>query len=190
MGPQGKAGLTGIQGEIGPMGPQGEASTITIQTISNLGTFSPIIKAIASDGTSGILNALPLDIISASTSSSQTAWATNNTLTLDGTWWMSSIDSGNPEWVEYDFNSKVLLASVYASCTNGRNGNGVKIQASVDQSNWIDIHVFDSSKWIIGIDQMTYQNSIIVQSAYKYIRLYSDPTSYCMYDYIKYFGVI
>jgi hypothetical protein len=131
-----------------------------------------------------------LEAATASTSSAQTPWESNNTLLLDEKWWMSAIDSGNAEWVEYDFNSKVLLSSVYASCTIGRNGTAVKIKASNNRSNWVDIHIFDTSKWITGSDKMTYQNSIIVNTVYQYVRFYSEPTSYCMYDYIKYFGIV
>lgn len=102
------------------------------------------------------------------------------------------VDTSNPEWIRYDFGTPALISGIYASFGNGRNGAGNKIQGSSDASTWTDIHVVDAAKYVYNINgdsQQTYSNYINAPAAYRYIRLYSEPSPYCLYDFIQYIGV-
>ena len=149
--------------------------------------MTPVIKS----GTT-VLNSVLLTPSSASASSVSGAWVATNALVRDGTWWMSGVDTNNEEWLQYDFGSPVLISGIYAAFTNGRNGANNKIQGSTDGTTWTDLHTFDGSKFVYNINgdnQQTYANTIAASAAYRYIRLYSAASPYCMYDFVQYSGV-
>jgi len=197
QGPQGLQGDTGLQGPQGDQGPQGsigptgQAGYASVQIITNLGTITPAIKVVGSDGSSAIVNGGIVSPSGTTASSFSAPWVSDNALVQDGQWWLSAIDSNNPEWIQYDFGVPLLLTGVYAVCANGRNGAGNKLQGSTDGNTWIDIHTFDGTKWTYIPDGnlSAYSNYVDIDTAYRYIRLYSDPSPYCCYDFIQYIGL-
>lgn len=157
----------------------------------DLGTVLPVVRLTA-NAQSAVLNASVLTPTGALIASSQTGgWDPDNVLVKDGQWWMSGTDTGNPEWVEFDFGTPVLIASVYAACGNGRSGSANKLQASDNGSTWVDIHTFDASKRVYSATDglQHYRNTVEVGQAYRYIRLYSGPSPYCLYDFVQFTGV-
>jgi len=197
-GAQGEPGPAGVQGEPGPAGVQGEpgpagsnGSITNIEVVTNLNTMSPILKVTVAGG-DFVINGLPLTPVSATASSVTGAWNPTEAMIKDGKWWMSGIDTNNQEWLRYDFGSSVVVTSVYASFGNGRRGANVKFQGSVDDSTWVDIHTMDASKIVYnanGDSQQTYCNAVTTLGSYRYIRLLSAASPYCLYDYIRYMGV-
>lgn len=194
QGPTGPAGSngTGATGPTGPAGPAGASGSFSsIEVVTNLNTITPVLRATVG-ANSYIINATLLTPSSATASSNSPSWTADKALVKDSSWWMSAVDSGNPEWIRYDFGSPVLVTGVYASFGNGRNGAGNKIQGSTDGTTWVDIHTVDASKFIYnanGDNQQTYSNYINASATYRYIRYYSAPSPYCLYDYIQYSGL-
>lgn len=189
QGEPGEQGPTGSQGEPGPPGPSGGLDSMEV--VTSLNTMMPVLKATVGS-TSFVLNARFLTPNSVTSSSITGSWNPENTLVRDGAWWMSGVDTGNPEWLQYDFGTPVLISSVYSSFGNGRHGSANKIQGSLDGSSWIDIHTVDASKFsynLNGDGQTVYRNAIDSDTAYRYIRYYSGPSPYCLYDFIQYSGV-
>lgn len=188
-GAQGLPGNDGADGADGAQGPPGSFDNITV--ITNLNTMTPVLRANVGPD-QYVINSSLLTPVATSSSSVTSPWNPDNALVLDGAWWMSGVDTGNEEWIKYDFGTPVLVTGIYASFGNGRNGAGNKIQGSTDDSVWVDIHTFDFSKFIYnanGNSQQTYNNYISSDAAYRYIRLYSAPSPYCLYDFIQYTGV-
>jgi hypothetical protein len=181
-GPTGPQGSTGSQG---PTGPQGSSGFATVSVVTTYGTINPCIVVTGSDETSAIINSLEITPSSVTSSSGSNP---ENTLTRNNIYWMSLTDTGNPEWVRYDLGSAYLITGVFAVCGNGREGVNPKIQGSNDDSNWTTIHLFDSGKWVYSTQQV-YSNSITPTIPYRYVRLHSDQSPYCLYDYIQYIGV-
>lgn len=190
-GDTGDRGLQGIKGDNGLQGIPGDSSSnnISLATLLNIGIISPIQQIVFPDGNRVTLNTNVLQPISAWASSVSGPWVASNIFIKDDTWWMSEIDSGNDEWVAVDFGSKVLLSSIYCSAGSNHNGGSNKIQVSIDSSNWSDIHIIYESKWQINSNNQTYQNVISTSNAYQYARLISTVSSYCLYDFIQYYGI-
>jgi hypothetical protein len=195
QGPPGEQGIPGNDGDQGIQGIQGIQGTAgsfdNISVIVNLNTMIPIIKTTVGEN-SYILNASLLTPVSTSSSSVTGAWNPVNALVRDASWWMSGTDTGNEEWIKYDFGTPVLITGIYASFGNGRNGASNKIQGSTNNSTWVDIHTVDASKFAYNLNgdgQQTYSNYINTDTTYRYIRLYSAASPYCLYDFIQYIGV-
>jgi len=190
-GSQGPAGPAGSQGETGSPGPTGSGGNITVEAL-RIGTIVPAIQVSGSDSTQAIINgAMITPGASGVTGSSYTdSYVPQNVLINNDQAWLSAIDSNNPEWVEYDFGSPRLFTGIYAVCSNGRFGAGNKIQASNDNVTWTDIHIFDDNWTYDSLNNtQIYTNYINDINTYRYVRLYSEPSPYCMYYYIQYIGL-
>lgn len=156
--------------------------------LTNTGTVTPVVRVVGAP-VSATLNAVPLTPVAASSSSTTSPWVATNAYAQDGKWWMSSVNSNSPEWIMYDFAAPVYIASVYAHCGLGRHGGGNLIQASTNGTNWVTIHAFVADNWTYQSTGQTYVSIITPPGAFRYVRLYSAPSPYCLYDRIQYTGV-
>jgi hypothetical protein len=191
QGAQGNTGAQGSQGNTGAQGATGPAGSSSSGSISST-TINACVMPLLKIG-STIINAIPLIPTTATASSTSSPHIASNALTREGNWWMSGVDTNNAEWICYDFVSPVLITAIYSSCGNGRYGGGNKIQGSSNNSSWTDLHSFDYSKMVYNINgdsQQVYRNAIDTSNtAYRYIRLYSTASPYCLYDFIQYLGI-
>ncbi len=115
-------------------------------------------------------------------------WIASNVLVEDGRWWMSAVNSNSPEWLLFDFGAAVTLTFVVARCGLGRHGAGNRIQGSTDGRTWVDLHAFVATGWNYQSTGQTYTSAIQASGAYRYVRLYSDPSPYCLYDFVQFQG--
>lgn len=193
-GPQGIQGVTGPLGETGPQGlqgPTGHKPNVSIQIDTSL-TKVPIIKFVVDDDFV-VINGTPQNPTAITASSFVQPWVPSNTLTADSQWWVSESDTGNPEWLTYDFGpNKIYLTSVYLLSGNGRGGTNIRLQGSNDENIWTELDPLSNTwRFINATSLMEYTGQITgITDTYRYIRLYSDPTSYCLYDYVQYYGII
>jgi hypothetical protein len=173
---------------MGPQGPVGPAGNGSISVTYVPGIVTPVVRAVTSTGEQVTVNALKVTPSTVTASSFVEPWQPSNVLVNDGVWWHSAVNSSNAEWVNFDFQTPVVVSSVYARCGLGRNGLNNKIQGSSNNVDWVDIHTFSSSNWTYGTNQ-TYTSFISASNAFRYVRLFSDPSPYCLYDFIQYTGV-
>jgi hypothetical protein len=71
-----------------------------------------------------------------------------------------------------------------------------KIQGSNDGTTWVDLLDLPFVDWrypdpnpdnLINLSNVVDTTSNVT---YRYVRLYSDPTVYCCYDHIQYYGLV
>lgn len=197
-GPCGPKGNSGLMGPIGPAGMDGESCSLVMSV--NVELCSPVMKLLVSNGDCVVLNTCPLKPISTSASSVTEPWLSGNLVnpTFDDespSWWMSLVNTGNPEWVVYDFGKKVLITCVHLSCNNGRIGSSPKLQGSNDGTVWVDLTDLPNSEWnypepnphnLVKLSKCINSNDV----AYRCVRLCSEPTVYCCYDHIQFYGLM
>ena len=160
------------------------------------------MKLMCASGNSVVLNTYPLKPVSTSASSVTEPWVSDNlvnpTLYYDTpSWWMSLVNTNNPEWIMFDFGKCVLVTCVHLSCNNGRTGSSPKLQGSNDLTVWNDLIDLPHSEWQYLYIQPNPNNLIKLSKCvdlnnvtYRYVRLHSDPTVYCCYDHIQFYGLI
>lgn len=104
--------------------------------------------------------------------------------------WMSEIDSGNPEWLRYDFGAAVVLTRVRAYMVDGVSP---MIQGSNDGETWTDIQALGEGSTFAAGPWRLYASvdaAISTTSAYRYVRMYSEPTPFLYYAWLAFDGAI
>jgi hypothetical protein len=126
----------------------------------------------------------------ATASSVAGGWTPAHAAWEDQAGWMSEMNSGNPEWLQYDFGGPVVLTRVHAFAVNGRHGYRPMIQGSNDGTSWTDIHALGQegtgrAPWTgyLEIDE-----SISSATAFRYVRLYSQPMPFVYYAWLGFDG--
>lgn len=121
-----------------------------------------------------------------------------NAMKEDGTSWMSSISTGKPEWLQYDYGAgvKVKVSAVRAYISNGRSGNPT-FQGSNDGATWVTLGSWDESKFTPdsapwrGEGIGTYADKFPAsREGYRYVRIYSAGAPYLYYRWLHFFGVV
>jgi hypothetical protein len=204
-GPPGEQGLKGEKGDVGEPGPAGLAGC-TLTKKKHVDLRQPISKLLCPSGECCLLNTHALTPINVSASSVTEPWVPENLLEYtkhsdtNVKWWMSLVNTNNPEWVCFEFPKHVLVSCVHISCNNGRTGTNPKIQSSNDGVNWFDYLMFESSDWeypdpnehnLVKLTKCCKLLTDTLQECnpFVYYRLYSEPTVYCCYDHIQFFGI-
>lgn len=113
--------------------------------------------------------------------------------------WMSWVDTGNPEWLQYDYGEglKVKVTAVRAYLANGRQGNSPIFQGSNDLKNWVTFGTWDQKNFTFnGAPWPGYGSYAADFSAssegYRYIRIYSpeNKRTYMFYSWLQFYGVV
>jgi hypothetical protein len=130
----------------------------------------------------------------AATSSSITGgWSAGQAAASDQAGWMSELDSGNPEWLQYDFGTPMVLTQVHAYAVMGRHGVHPVIQGSNDGITWTELVALGNgagpgaAPWH-GYGSMS--EPIVTSTAYRYARLYSEPAPFIYYSWLAFEGVV
>lgn len=100
------------------------------------------------------------------------------------TYWMSAIDSGNPEWVELQFNTAITINYLTIVLNNGRQGTNPVVQGSSDGRTWTTLVSIDA--FAFPNDEDNFRHIEIRSSTswlYTYYRYYSDPSPYVLLNY-------
>ncbi len=174
-GPVGPAGPKGDQGEpgpVGPAGPKGDQGEPGIQIVTAFGYLNPVST-------------------SESSTTTNPPWPASNLLT-PGTQdhWISEANRGVEEWARFDMGTRVLLVYMFCTFANGRDGTNPKIQVSNDGTTWITVHNFTAANYgaVTPQNYRNYQTPLNLSETYRFVRLQSDPTVYCHYSYLQFFG--
>ena len=101
----------------------------TFEVDYNLGPFKPVKRVILPNSSYYIVNDVALTPQSVTASSYSAPWVPTNATVFDngGGWWLSGVDTHNPEWICYQYATPVIISGVYAYYGNGRNGANNKI---------------------------------------------------------------
>jgi len=128
----------------------------------------------------------------AATSSSITGgWSAGQAVASDQAGWMSELDSGNPEWLQYDFGTPVVLTRVHAYAVMGRAGTHPVIQGSNDGITWTELVALGND----GVGEAPWHGygsmsePITSSTAYRYARLYSETAPFIYYSWLAFEGV-
>jgi hypothetical protein len=182
-GPQGPAGMQGIMGPSGPSGPVGPSGLDGQQ-----GPVGPAGEAVVLLSLFSNLN--PVSATESSTTTNP-PWPATGLLSPGTTdQWLSAANTGSPEWARYDMGARVLLTNMFCTFANGRDGSNPSIQVSNDLVSWTTVHVFNAAQYGAVTPQnfRNYQANFNLSETYRYVRLHSDPTVYCHYAYLQFFG--
>jgi hypothetical protein len=128
--------------------------------------------------------------VNASSSSQSGGWSAADAEDPDFAGWMSAVDSGNVEWLEYDLGAPYYLTGLQLYVVNGRDGSGEVIQGSNDESTWTTMYAVDPSLFtnngpLAGDGDVAYTDSIQTTEAYRYVRMYSQPAPYLFYSWMQ-----
>lgn len=127
--------------------------------------------------------------VHAEASSEAYPWTATNAWFTDGKYWSSAEEDSS--WITYDIGYNVRVYSILAKCPLDEGGSNIKIQGSVDNQTWEDIHTFDSSKWSKSSDAQSYLSNIVpVSPPFRFLKLVCDNVDKpcCKYDFIQYKG--
>jgi hypothetical protein len=165
-----KPGPRGPTGPRGPRGPSGDAasSTIVIPTASLVPTSIVTSSGSAGEGNEYILRP-----------------GLN-------TYWISDIDTESEEGVTFTYTQAVLPTFLYMSYANGRIGGGVVLQGSNDGTTWTTLHTVDDSlqRYANDDSQTPFYAQPLVGNVntYTQLRLWSQPSPYCMWYHVSIHG--
>lgn len=163
-------GGVGQQGPQGPQGPQGD-------TGGGSSTFYPPFGPI-----------IPTSF-TASSSAANSSSNVNNLGDPGDDFWLSALDSTNPEFVTLDFSWAHLPTAVTLWFSDGRSGNNVRVEGSNNNSTWTTLLLVDPTiATLVGSIRVYSAPLPINTTLYRYIRIYSDPSPYMHYHYIQIFG--
>lgn len=164
----------GTPGPPGPPGPPGSGGGATSFTPP----FGPVHPTTATASSS----ARPSD--------SQPPFDVLNLLEPgEDKYWLSEIDTTNPESVTLHFSSQVYPTAITLWFSNGRFGANTRIQGSADNSTWTTLHTVEPSNATLVDTVCVYSAPLAVTTGpYRYIRVISDPSPYMHYHYIQVFG--
>lgn len=105
-----------------------------------------------------------------------------------GSFWMSGLDSGEEEWVEFLFESPVLVTALALHAAPGRDGTNVRLQAFQDDA-WITLHTVDKARIRPTPSASVYTGAVEdAVATYTRYRIVSAPVSYTTYYYAQLFG--
>jgi len=119
-------------------------------------------------------------IVSFDSSSVQGIWAAENVAnTGTNTFWMSASNSGNPEWVSFEYSEATIVTNVEIKFASGRQGFSPVFQGSNDNVNWDDL-VDVANTWecpTAAGNQRVCEYAVTTTQAYQFYRYHSDAQS-------------
>jgi Collagen triple helix repeat (20 copies)/F5/8 type C domain len=199
-GPQGLAGEVGPQGLAGPQGPQGPQGIAGVDGAQGLVGVAGIPGAAGPKGDVGpagsaiMLSAfgtLAPSVVTQSSTTTSPPWPATGLINPGSQdMWISATNSGQGEWAKFDMGQRVLLTKFFCTFNNGRDGSSPRIEVSNDDALWVPAHNFVPSAYGAVSPQnfRNYHADLSLTETYRYVRLYSDPTVYCCYSYLQFFG--
>lgn len=195
MGPSGPSGPAGSMGPAGPVGPAG--ASCTVETIYASAAGNPIVRLSCTDGTSAVLNAVPLTPTVVTASSNTPGNFPTNAVSPDQPGWMSEVDTGNPEWLQFDFGAgrQVLVTGARAYIVNGRSGNP-DFQGSDDGSTWTTLSTYNPASFTFNGAPWNGWGSYVdtipapTNDGYRYLRIYSAGAPYLYYSWLQFDGIM
>jgi hypothetical protein len=117
-----------------------------------------------------------------------------NVIDPDLAWWISAIDSGNPEWLEYDLGDPAYISAVEVYVGDGRQGGGESLQGSDDAVTWTTIATLDDAAFVLDAAPWdgwaSYSGMVQATVPYRFVRLYSAPSPYLFYSWMGLRGVL
>jgi hypothetical protein len=117
-----------------------------------------------------------------------------NAMNPDKAAWMSSVSTGKPEWLQYDYGAgvKVKVSAVRAYLTYGRSAS--TFQGSNDGATWVTFGSWYEGKMTdhgAPSGEASYADGFSASpEGYRYIRIYSPPTPYLYYSWLQFYGVV
>jgi hypothetical protein len=168
QGPRGERGPTGPRGRRGEAAPDTATSTVIIPTAQ----------------------LVPASIVT----SSGTAGEGNGNLLRPGLdkWWISDLDTESDEGVTFIYEQPVLPTFLYMSYANGRIGSNIVLQGSNNGTDWTTLHTVDDNLQIYANDDPNtpfYAQPIVGNvGTYVQLRLWSQPSPYCMWYHVSIHG--
>lgn len=144
----------------------------------------------------GCTTAMPLTPKVATASSTSDGYLPANAMNPDRAPWMSSVSTGKPEWLQYDYGAglKVRVSAVRAYLTNGRSGNPT-FQGSNDGATWVTFGSWAERKFTPDGAPWPGKGSYADEfpaspEGYRYIRIYSAGAPYLNYSWLQFYGVV
>jgi hypothetical protein len=165
-----KPGPRGPTGPRGPRGPSGDSasSTIVIPTAALVPTSIDTSSGAAGEGNEYILRP-----------------GTN-------TYWISDVDTESEEGLTFTYTQPVLPTFLYMSYANGRIGANIVLQGSNNGTTWTTLHTVDDSLQRYATDdpQTPFYAQPLVGNVNTYtkLRLWSEPSPYCMWYHVSIHG--
>jgi len=107
----------------------------------------------------------------------QGIWNAENVANMGtNTFWMSASNSGNPEWVSFEYSEATIVSNVEIKFVNGRQGSGPVFQGSNDNVNWDDlVDVTNVSQCPMAANnQRVCEYAVTTTQAYQFYRYHSD----------------
>lgn len=191
-GPAGEMGPPGIQGEPGPSGA-GSGSSLTVNVSTAYDTIIPVVLISTTNTSPGrvvVSNSVPLTPVTMTARSTLSGNDPENVLTRGGDFWMTELDTGVDEWIQFDFAYPVLATGIYLVFALGRSGGFVVVQGSNNGTTWVDLHSVDAGQATTGpIGEQYLASFDNLVATYRYYRLNCGTSPYAMYYFIQLSGV-
>lgn len=131
---------------------------------------------------------IEIESIDEKASSVTQPWVAHNVVNQEPrTFWMSEVNSKEPQWVSLSYNEEFVATKASIVLNNGRQGTNPVLQGSTDGKSWTNlaqVHAFDypNDERNFRHVNMSFEND----KPYKHYRYYSEPTVYVLIEYIKF----
>lgn len=130
----------------------------------------------------------PYAVTTSSVSSNPPHYGTG-VLSQDTAIWHSAVNTGNSEWLRFQFTNDESVTSLYCEFVWGRDGSNARLEGSDDGTAWTNLLNFDRSRYEDqGSGYASYSATVVTSESFRYFRVMSNPAPYLAYRFIQLYG--